>query len=150
MHFKCSSNHNKKQKINLKCILYKPIYLKYYHFKNLHYFKIWDFFVITAFSNSGVYFILFIYFFWFILFYCIFLLPFILLILPPHWSHHTVVHVHESIFLFAWSLHPLIPLHIRHLAVYESVSILRLSSVCSATYEWNHMVFVFLWLAYFT
>ena len=32
------------------------------------------------------------------------------------------------------------------------VSVLIVSSVCSldSTYEWNHMVFVFLWLAYFT
>ena len=37
------------------------------------------------------------------------------------------------------------------LYVYESVSILLISWFCSleSTYEWNHMVFVFLWLAYF-
>ena len=37
-------------------------------------------------------------------------------------------------------------------ALYDSVSILLISSVCSLdpTNEWNHMVLVFLWLAYFT
>ena len=37
-------------------------------------------------------------------------------------------------------------------STYESVSILFVSLFCSldSTYEWNHMVFVFLWLAYFT
>ena len=37
-------------------------------------------------------------------------------------------------------------------SIYESVSVLLVSSVCSldTTYVWNQMVFVFLWLAYFT
>ena len=37
------------------------------------------------------------------------------------------------------------------LSIYESVFVLLVSSVCSldSTYKWNHMVFVFLWLAYF-
>ena len=36
-------------------------------------------------------------------------------------------------------------------ALYKSVSILLVSSFCSSdfTYEWNHIVLVFLWLAYF-
>ena len=38
------------------------------------------------------------------------------------------------------------------LSIYESISVLLVSSVCllDSKYEWNHMVFVFLWLAYFT
>ena len=37
------------------------------------------------------------------------------------------------------------------LSVYESISILLVSTVCSldSTYEWHYMVFVFLWLANF-
>ena len=41
--------------------------------------------------------------------YCTFPLPFSLLIPPSPSSHHTVVHVHNSFFLFAQSLHPLTP-----------------------------------------
>ena len=73
---------------------------------------------------------------------------------PPLSNHHTVVHVHESFFLFAQSLYPLTstPLAVILLSIHESVSILPVGSVCSldSTYEWGHMVFVFLWLAYFT
>ena len=80
-------------------------------------------------------------------------LPFISLISPSPTptpsNHHTLVH--ESFFLFAQSLHllPSPPLSC-HPALYESVFILLVSSVCSldSTYEWNDMVFVFLWLAY--
>ena len=62
------------------------------------------------------------------------------------------------LFLFAQSLHTLPapstfpPILGCHPALYESVSILLVSSVCSldSICEWNHMVFVFLWLAYFT
>ena len=38
------------------------------------------------------------------------------------------------------------------LSIYESIPIFIVSSVYSldSIYEWNHMVFVFLWLAYFT
>ena len=74
---------------------------------------------------------------------------------PPS-DHHPVVHVHESFALFAQSLHSLTcptPHHSCHLlSISESVSLLLVSSVCSldSTNEWNHMVFVFLWLAYFT
>ena len=41
------------------------------------------------------------------LFYCMFPLPFSPLTLPLPCNHHTVVHVHESFFLFAQSLHSL-------------------------------------------
>ena len=60
----------------------------------------------------------------------------------------TVVYVHESFFLFAKSFHP--PPTSPHLAVillsiYECVSILFVSLVCSLdfTYECNHMVLSF-------
>ena len=70
-------------------------------------------------------------------------------------DHHIVVHVHEC-FLFlllnhsthlrpplpaTWSCQP---------ALY--LSIFLVSSVCSLnfTYEWNHMLLIFLWLAHFT
>ena len=43
---------------------------------------------------------------YFLIFYCIFPLPFKPLVLPSPCIHHTVVHVHESFFLFAGSLHP--------------------------------------------
>ena len=47
------------------------------------------------------------------------------LYLPPPSNHHTVVHVHESFFLFAQSLHPLTshPLAVILLSIYESVPI---------------------------
>ena len=73
-----------------------------------------------------------------------------LLYIPPLCSHHTVVHVHESLFLFfALSLHPLSSprlIAVSLLSIYESVSILLDSSVCSldSTYEGNHVVCVFL------
>ena len=77
------------------------------------------------------------------------------LYLRPHLGdHHTVVHVHEF-FPFSLLLNPSTPYTQPHptavslLSIYESVSLLLVSSVCSldSTYEWNHMVFVFLWLA---
>ena len=48
--------------------------------------------------------------------------------------------------------HPIPSRAVSLLSFYESVAILLLSSVCSlhSTYERNHMVVVFLWLAYFT
>ena len=47
---------------------------------------------------------------------------------------------------------PPTPRAVSLLCSYESVSILLVSSVCSldSTYEWDRMVFDFLWLAYFT
>ena len=58
-------------------------------------------------------------------------------------------------FLFPWSL-SMWPFF-RHIAVillsiYESVCILMVCSVCllGSTCEWNHVVFGFLWLVYFT
>ena len=44
------------------------------------------------------------------------------------------------------------PTNCHLLSIYESVPIFRVSSVwpLDSTYEWNHMVFVFLCLAYFT
>ena len=68
-------------------------------------------------------------------------------------NHQPVIHVHESFFPLAWSLPPLPPaIAAILLSIYESVSMLHVSSVCSldSTYEWNHIVLVFLWLAYFT
>ena len=50
---------------------------------------------------------------------------------PPH-NHHTVVHVHESFFLFAQSLHTSpSPIVVSLLSIYGSVSNLLVSSVCS-------------------
>ena len=57
----------------------------------------------------------------------------------PSNNHHTVVHVHESFFLFAQSLHFLnsSPLTVSLLSIYESVFVLLVSSVYSlgSTYE---------------
>ena len=84
----------------------------------------------------------------YVIFYLIFIVFF-----PLPFFISFVVHVHESLFLFAQSLHPLIspsPPAVICCLIYESVSVLLVSSVCSldSTYEWNHMEFVFLWLAY--
>ena len=58
---------------------------------------------------------------------------------PPRHNHHTVVHVHESFFLFALPLHSLTSPHLAVilLSICESVSIFLVSSVCSldSTYE---------------
>ena len=83
--------------------------------------------------------------------YCIFfhyhLVP---LYSPSPRNHHTVVHVHESFFLFTESRHPLkSPTFSCHsLSTYESISILLVSSVCSldSKYEWNQMVYIHVWL----
>ena len=81
-------------------------------------------------------------------------LPFIPFIRPSPSNYHSVVHVHESFFLFAQSFHPLMtpPLAVCLFSLCESVPIFLVSSVCSldSTYECNHMLFVFLWLFYFT
>ena len=73
---------------------------------------------------------------------------------PPSSSHHTIVHVHESFFLFAQFLYPSAPPHTSFylFPIYESVFVLFVSSLCSldSKYEWDHMVFVFPWLVYFT
>ena len=57
-------------------------------------------------------------------------------------------------FPFTQSLHSLAcpPFAVSLLSIYESVSILLATSVCSldSTHKWNHMVFTFIWLAYFT
>ena len=47
---------------------------------------------------------------------------------------------------------PNLPIAFILLYSYESVSVLLVSSVCllDSTHEWNHVVYVFLWLAYFT
>ena len=100
---------------------------------------------------------IFIFNFYLFIFSCIFPLSFICTVpsspsthpsLPS--NHHTVVHIHE----FFLSFFPSIPLPasipsprvISLLSIYESVSILLISSVCllDSTYEGNHMVFVFL------
>ena len=73
-------------------------------------------------------------------FYCIYfhyhLVP---LLSPPHHHHYVVVHVHESFFVSALSFcHvPLPPKAVSLLSVFESVSILLVSSICSLdfTYE---------------
>ena len=73
-------------------------------------------------------------------------LPFSALILLSPSNHHTVVHIHESFFLFAQPLHPLTSQCSCHLlSIYESVPIFLVSSVCEldSTHEWNHRVFVF-------
>ena len=73
---------------------------------------------------------------------------------PPPSNPHTVVCAHKSFFFLAPLLHPLTHLApaLSLLSFCESVSIFLVSSGCSLdfTCEWNHMVFVFLWLAYFT
>ena len=82
------------------------------------------------------------------LFYCIFLLSFTFLIFPPPHNHHTVVHVHESFVLLAQSAHPLNPTP--ELSAYSLYMSLSLFCLLDSTYEWNHMVFIFLSLSYFT
>ena len=98
----------------------------------------------------------------YIIFYCFFFpLPFT----PPYILFHfhpplpnTVDHVQGlffTFFLFCSILPPPQspqPIAVILLPIYESVSILLVSSVCSldSTHEWNYMVFAFLWLAYFT
>ena len=67
-------------------------------------------------------------------FYCIFSITSLVPIYsPPLHNHHTVVHVHESFFLFAKSLLPQPPPPLADilLSIYESVSILLVISVCS-------------------
>ena len=68
--------------------------------------------------------------------------------------YHTVLHVHESFPFCSIPLPAALPplLAAILLPIYKSVSIVLVHSVFSLdfTYEWNHMVFVFLWLAYFT
>ena len=71
---------------------------------------------------------------------------------PCH--HHTVVQVLEfSLFCLFCSI-PLLPSppDSYQPAIYESVSIFLISSFSSldSTLEWNHIVLVFFWLAYFT
>ena len=71
-----------------------------------------------------------------------------------HHNYHTVVCVCELFFFlpfFAWSLNSPNPLQNSLPCICESVCSLLVSSVCSLdfTYEWNYMVFVFLWQAYF-
>ena len=67
-------------------------------------------------------------------------------------NHPTVAHVYDSFVFFAWFLNTPAARTILLLSIYVSVSILLVSSVCplTSTYEWNHMVFVFLWLDNFT
>ena len=72
--------------------------------------------------------------------------------LPSPLQLPIVVHAHEFFFFFARSFFPQPHPHSRAISLLsESVSIFLVSSVCplDSTYEWNHMVFVFLWLAYF-
>ena len=71
---------------------------------------------------------------------------------PPHNNHHIVA---MSMSPFSFLLNPstsYAPHLTYHPALYESVPIFLISSVCllDSTYERNYMVFVFLWLAYFT
>ena len=84
-------------------------------------------------------------------FYCIFSLLFSLLILPI--SPTIAPLLSMSMGPFSYLLNPSpAPWAVILLSVYESVSILLVSSVCSldSTYEWNHMLLVFVWLDYFT
>ena len=63
------------------------------------------------------------------------------LIPPPTSNHHTVVHVHESFFFLLGPSTPNLPAPLTGilLPIYESVSVLLISSVCSldSTQEWN-------------
>ena len=69
----------------------------------------------------------------FFLFNCIFPITYSPLMPPLPSNHHTVVHVHESFFLFAQSLHPLTstPLVVVLLSIYDPALIFLVSSVCS-------------------
>ena len=61
---------------------------------------------------------------------------------PPPSNHHTIVHVHESFFLFAQSLHPLTTPTSCHLfSIYKSVSVSLVSSVCSLD-SMYHVLFI--------
>ena len=88
-----------------------------------------------------------------LIFIIFFPLPFSPLMSPSPISHHIIVLVRLISFLLNasthWTPHPT---SCQLLLIYESVSVLLVSSICSldSMYEWNHMVFVFLWLAYFT
>ena len=74
--------------------------------------------------------------------------------LPPLGNDHMVVHIHEFFLSFFLSPstahHP--PIAASLLSAYGSVSILLIGPFCSldSTYEWNDMIIVFLWIAYFT
>ena len=82
-------------------------------------------------------------------------LPFNTLILPPPQSPHCYPCPWVLSSLYSIPLSPNLPplaiaviLH----SMYESVYVWLVRLICSldSTYEWNHLVFVFLWLGYFT
>ena len=110
---------------------------------------------LSRFHGPTFFFLLLFYFICYLIFIVIFPLPFSPLIPLSHHNYHTVVHVPESFFLFAQSFHLFTsprPLAVILLSIYGSVPIFLVSSICSldSTYDWDHTVFVFLWLAYFT
>ena len=84
-----------------------------------------------------------------------FVLLFLFFLPPPAMS--TLLSMSMSLFSFLldhstlWPP-PSNPWAVILLSIYKSVCIFLAGSVCSLdfTYEWNHMIFVFLWLAYFT
>ena len=73
---------------------------------------------------------------------------------PSPGNLHTVVHVHESSYCFLKPSTPPTPIAraVILFCIYETFSVLHVSSDCSldSTYQWNHVVFIILWLAYFT
>ena len=78
-----------------------------------------------------------------------------LLFLPtplPSGNHRTVVWVYKGFFLLSPSPFSPSPLKLTVCSLYLWTCFYFVSLFCSlnSTYQWNHMVFVFLWLAYFT
>ena len=78
---------------------------------------------------------------------------------PPHHLHHIVFCVHGLCIYVLWLISlpvsPPLPFEICRygacLHAHASAPILFVSLFCSldSTHEWDHMVFIFLWLAYF-
>ena len=76
---------------------------------------------------------------------------------PPHHPPAITIPLSMTMDSFPFLFNPSKPtfplaLAVLLLSIYESVSILLVSSVCSldSTNEWNPMIFLFLWLAYVT
>ena len=66
--------------------------------------------------------------------YCIFPLPLVPLYAPSPSNHHTVVHVHESFFLFAQSFHPL---------RCEVRVLIHFFGICLSCFPWHHFFITF-------
>ena len=107
--------------------------------------------VVFLFSFISKYFLSFLF-----IFIVLFPLPFVISDpLPPHPNHLTVVHVHELFLFLSLSLFSFLVLFLHTPNVPISVSLfsVNLSLFCmwavsslDSTFEWNHMVIVFLWL----